>query len=128
MISRINEFLKRSFNYKKLEGFAEFNEIGQVPKSARSFLLSIFHFLSKRNILWVTSSSSEAENIFDDSNLFLGLKDDKLIYFPEPDENAVFESERINALNRIANSLNEKFTIVSSIRALLNKTAVFDDV
>lgn len=109
--------------YSYIQNFRQFDKIGGVLEQSKGLLLSLLVHNSQSPIIWITSSLDRAERVNEEASFFSKKLPQKIIHFPEREENNSSIGERICILDEILAEANIKKTgIVTSIKAILQPT------
>ena len=104
-----------------------------VPGAVKPYLIASVFYQLKRPVLVVTSQPEEAKNLFEQITYWTGAEN---VYpFPEPDAlpyqrlvtDSNTEADRLQALSSLANPNGNIPLVVTSIPALVHKTASRED-
>ncbi|MFH1452372.1 MAG: transcription-repair coupling factor [Armatimonadota bacterium] len=116
------DFLLQKFKYIK-DDIENIKEITGLTSHGRSFLLSCIFNLLNKTVFFITSTEERALQVSDEAKFFLGSTNN-IYNFYEKEE---FENQRLNVLDSITKNKDKNNLIISSIKAVLQKTVSKDE-
>lgn len=104
-----------------------------VPEAAKPFLIAAIYVYTGRPVLVITAQPENARNLYE--QVYAWCNTNRVRFFPEPDalpyqrivSDTSTESERLQVLASLAGQNNEIPLVITSIPALIQKTAPYTD-